>query len=52
MRIALAHVGAQQHPAIVAMLKAIFAQESADAAHEQRCHVADALRERYESSPP
>lgn len=48
MRNALAHVGAKQRPAVVAMLKTIFAQESADAAHEQWHHVADALRERYE----
>ena len=48
MRNALAHVGAKQRPAVVAMLKTIFAQESAAAAHEQWRHVADALRERYE----
>ncbi len=48
MRNALAHVGAKQRPAVVAMLKTIFAQESADAAHEQWRHVADTLRERYE----
>jgi transposase-like protein len=48
MRNALAHVGAKQRPAVVAMLKTIFAQESAAAAHEQWHHVADALRERYE----
>ena len=48
MRNALAHVGPKQRPAVVAMLKTIFAQESADAAHEQWRHVADALRERYE----
>jgi putative transposase len=30
------------------MRKTIFAQESAEAAHEQWHHVADALRERYE----
>ena len=48
MRNALAHVGAKQRPAVVAMLKTIFAQESAEAAHEQWQHVADALRERYE----
>ena len=48
MRNALAHVGAKQRPAVVAMLKTIFAQETADAAHEQWHHVADALRERYE----
>lgn len=48
MRNALAHVGPKQRPAVVAMLKTIFAQESAKAAHEQWHHVADALRERYE----
>ena len=48
MRNALAHVGAKQRPAVVAMLKTIFAQESAEAAHEQWRHVADVLRERYE----
>ena len=48
MRNALAHVGAKQRPAVVAMLKTIFAQESAEAAHEQWHHVADVLRERYE----
>ena len=48
MRNALAHVGAKQRPAVVAMLKTIFAQENADDAHEQWRHVADALRERYE----
>lgn len=48
MRNALAHVGPKQRPAVIAMLKTIFAQESAEAAHEQWHHVADALRERYE----
>lgn len=48
MRNALAHVGPKQRPAVVAMLKTIFAQESAEAAHGQWHHVADALRERYE----
>lgn len=48
MRNALAHVGARQRPAVIAMLKTIFAQETADAAHEQWRHVADALRGRYE----
>ncbi len=33
---------------VVAMPKTIFAQESAEAAHEQWHHVADAMRERYE----
>ena len=48
MRNALAHVGAKQRPAVVAMLKTIFAQENAHDAHEQWRYVADALRERYE----
>ncbi|MGY2736638.1 transposase-like protein [Sphingomonas sp. UYP23] len=48
MRNPLAHVGPEQRPAVVALLKTIFAQESAEAAHEQWHHVADALRERYE----
>jgi transposase-like protein len=48
MRNALAHVGPKQRPAVVAMLKTIFAQESAEAAHKQWHHVADALRERYD----
>jgi hypothetical protein len=47
MRNALAHVPPKQRPAVVAMLKTIFAQESAAAAHEQWCSVADALRERF-----
>lgn len=48
MRSALVHVGPKQRPAVVAMLKTIFAQESAEAAHEQWRHVADSLRDRYE----
>ena len=47
MRNALAHVPPKQRPAAVAMLKTIFAQDSADAAHAQWRQVADALRERY-----
>ena len=47
MRNALAHVGPKQRPAVVALLKTIFAQESAEAAREQWRHVADALREKY-----
>jgi putative transposase len=35
MRNALAHVPLQQRPAVVALLKTIFAQEAAKAAHEQ-----------------
>jgi putative transposase len=47
MRNALAHVGPKQRPAVVAMLKTIFAQETAEAAHQQWSQVADALRERF-----
>jgi len=47
MRNALAHVPPKQRPAVAAMLKTIFAQESAAAAHEQWRSVADALRERF-----
>lgn len=47
MRNALAHAGPKQRPAVVALLKTIFAQESAEAAREQWCQVADALREKY-----
>jgi putative transposase len=46
MRSALAHVPAKQRPAVVAMLKTIFAQETAADARAQWNSVADALRER------
>jgi len=46
MRSALAHVPAKQRPAVVAMLKTIFAQETAADARGQWDSVADALRER------
>ncbi len=46
MRNALAHAGAKQRPAVAAMLKTIFAQETAKEAHAQWKTVADALRER------
>jgi transposase-like protein len=46
MRSALAHVPAKQRPAVVAMLKTIFAQETAAEARAQWNSVADALRER------
>jgi transposase-like protein len=42
MRNAMAHLAPKQRPAVVAMLKTIFAQEDAEAAREQwawRCHV-------------
>uniref|UniRef100_UPI0013315FDA IS256 family transposase n=1 Tax=Muricoccus harenae TaxID=2692566 RepID=UPI0013315FDA len=46
MRNALAHGPAKQRPAVVAMLKTIFAQETAAEARAQWNSVADALRER------
>jgi transposase-like protein len=46
MRNAMAHLAPKQRPAVVAMLKTIFAQEDAEAAREQWASVADALRER------
>jgi putative transposase len=47
MRNALAHAGPKHRPAVVALMKTIFAQESAEAAREQWNTVADALREKY-----
>ena len=47
LRNALAHVPPKQRPAAVAMLKTIFAQDSAEAAHAQWRQVTDALRERF-----
>jgi putative transposase len=47
MRSALAHVPPKQRPAVVAMLKTIFAQDTAEAAREQWHQVAGALRERF-----
>ena len=46
MRNAMAHVPAKQRPAVMAMIKTIFAQETAADAHAQWKSVADALRER------
>src|SRR5918996_3157154 len=46
MRNALARVQPKQRPAVVALLKTIFAQETAENAHAQWAAVADALRER------
>src|SRR6201995_5389416 len=46
MRNALAHVAAKQRPPVIAMIKTIFAQETAQDAHAQWKSVADALRER------
>src|SRR6476659_885595 len=47
LRNALAYVPPKQRPAAVAMLKTIFAQDTAEAAHAQWRQVADALRERF-----
>jgi transposase-like protein len=46
IRNALTHTPAKQRPAIAAMLKTIFAQETAADAHAQWNTVADALRDR------
>jgi len=46
MRNALAHAPAKQRPAVAAMLKTIFAQETPDAARQQWHQVADAIRQR------
>jgi transposase-like protein len=46
MRNAMAHLAPKQRPAVVAMLKTIFAQETAEVAREQWTSVAHALRER------
>src|SRR4051794_14399705 len=45
-RNALARVQPKQRPAVVALLKTIFAQDTAEAAHAQWRQVADTLRER------
>ena len=47
MRNALARVQPKQRPAVVALLKTIFAQETAEAARQQWASVADTLRERF-----
>jgi putative transposase len=47
MRNALAHVPPEPRPAAVAMLKTIFAQDTAEAAHAQGRQVADTLRDRF-----
>jgi transposase-like protein len=46
MRNALGHVPVKQRPAVIAMIKTIFAQESAQDARAQWNSVADALRDR------
>ena len=47
MRNALAHVAPKQRPAVVALLRTIFAQDTAETAHAQWKQVADTLRERF-----
>jgi transposase-like protein len=48
MRNALARVQPKQRPAVVAVLKTIFAQDTAEAAHaHQWRQVADTLRDRF-----
>src|SRR3954465_4623797 len=49
MRNALARVQPKQRPAVVALLKTIFAQDTAEAAHAQWRQVTDTLRERFPS---
>ena len=46
MRNALAHVSAKQRPGVIAMIKTIFAQETAKELREQWKVVSDALRDR------
>ena len=46
MRNALTHAPTQQRPAVAAMLKTIFAQETSSDAHAQWNTVSDALRQR------
>jgi transposase-like protein len=46
MRNALAHVSTKQRPAVTAMIKTIFAQETSQDAHMQWRTIADALRDR------
>jgi putative transposase len=47
LRNALAHVTPKQRPAVVALLRTIFAQDTAEAAHAQWKQVANTLRERF-----
>ena len=46
MRNALAHVSAKQRPGVIAMIKTIFAQETAKELREQWQVISDALRDR------
>ena len=47
MRNALAYAAPKQRSPVIAMIKTIFAQETAEAAHHQWEQVADALREKF-----
>ena len=47
MRGAFAHAAPKQRPAVIAMIKTIFAQETAEAAHQQWEQVVDPLREKF-----
>jgi transposase-like protein len=48
MRNVLAHAAPKQRPAVIAMIKTIFAQETTEAAHQQWEQVANALREKFQ----
>jgi putative transposase len=47
MRNALAHAGKGQRQMVLALINTVFAQETAEAAHEQWRTVADQLREKF-----
>lgn len=47
MRNCLAHVGKGQHSMVAAAIRTVFAQDTAEAAHQQWRHVADQLRPRF-----
>jgi transposase-like protein len=47
MRNAFAHAAPKQRPAVIAMIKTVFAQETAEAARQQWDQVTDALREKF-----
>jgi putative transposase len=47
MRNALAHAGKGQRQVVLALINTVFAQETAEAAHQQRRIVADQLREKF-----
>jgi transposase-like protein len=47
MRNAFAHAAPKQRPAVIAMIKTIFAQKTAEAARQQWDQVTDALRKKF-----